>query len=87
MKAHRSRGMATLFLHPRLLRGVCNKHQVSVALSPRNRPGNNCTGGRVGPRAYLDECGKSRPYRDWIPRPSIPYRVATPTTLSVMKVK
>ena len=28
---------------------------------PRKRPGTQCTGGWVGPRAGLDRCGKSRP--------------------------
>ena len=31
-----------------------------------------CIGDWVGPRAYLDECGKSRPHRDSIPEPSSP---------------
>jgi hypothetical protein len=38
-------------------------------LYPRKRPGTHCTGGWVGPRACLDVCEKSRPYRDSIPRP------------------
>jgi len=37
---------------------------------PRERPGTHCTRGWVGPRAGLDRCGKSRPHRDTIPRPS-----------------
>ena len=44
---------------------------------PRERPGKP-----RGPRAGLDECGKSRPHRDSIPGPSISYRVAIPTELS-----
>ena len=28
-------------------------------LYPRERPGTHCIGGRVGPRAGLDGCGKS----------------------------
>jgi hypothetical protein len=32
-------------------------------LYPRERPGNHCTGGWMGPRAGLDLCKKSRPYR------------------------
>jgi hypothetical protein len=36
----------------------------------------------VGPRAGLDVCGKSRPYRDSIPGPSSPYLLAIPTELS-----
>jgi hypothetical protein len=35
----------------------------------------------VGPRAGLDVCEKSRPYRDSIPEPSSPYSVAIPTEL------
>ena len=35
----------------------------------------------MGPRAGLDRCGKSRPHRDSIPRPSTPYPVAIPTEL------
>jgi len=31
------------------------------AALPRERPGIYCIGGRVGPRAGLDRCGKSRP--------------------------
>jgi hypothetical protein len=32
--------------------------------------------------AGLDGCGKSRPYRDWIPGPYSPWLVAIPTELS-----
>jgi hypothetical protein len=53
-----------------------------AALPPGKRPGTNCIGGWVGPRASLDGCGKSRPHRDSIPGPSSPQRVAIPTTLS-----
>ena len=41
-------------------------------LTPRERPGTHCTGGWVGLRACLDRCGKSRPHRNSIPRPSSP---------------
>ena len=34
--------------------------------------GTHCMGGWVGPRAGLDECGKSRLHRDSIPGPSSP---------------
>jgi len=34
-------------------------------LYPQERPGTHCTGGRVGHRAVLDRCGKSRPYRNF----------------------
>jgi hypothetical protein len=49
---------------------------------PRERPATHCIGGWVGPMAGLNGCGKSRPYRDSIPGPSIPYPVAIPTKLS-----
>jgi hypothetical protein len=39
-------------------------------LYPRERHGTHCTGDRVGPRAGLDGCGKSR---DSIPGPSSLY--------------
>jgi hypothetical protein len=39
-------------------------------LCPREKPGTQCVGGWVGPRAGLDGCGKSRPHRDSIPGPS-----------------
>ena len=38
-----------------------------AVLYPQERPGTNCTGGWVGPRAGLDRCGKSRLHRDSIP--------------------
>ena len=37
---------------------------------PWERPGTHWTGGGVGLRAVLDECGKSRPHRTSIPGPS-----------------
>jgi hypothetical protein len=46
---------------------------------PGKRPVTHCIAVWVGPWAGLDECRKSRPYRDSIPRPSGPYRVAVPT--------
>jgi hypothetical protein len=45
----------------------------------RERPGTHCVRGWVGSRAGLGGCGKSRPPRDSIPRPSMPQRVAMPT--------
>jgi len=36
-------------------------------LYPRERPGNHCIGGWVGPTAGLDGCGISRLHRDSIP--------------------
>jgi len=41
-------------------------------LYPWERPGTHCTGGWVGPRADVDECGKSYPHRHSIPGPSSP---------------
>jgi len=40
-----------------------------LLLYPRKRPNTHCIGGRVGPRADLDGCGKSLPYRYSIPDP------------------
>jgi len=40
----------------------------SRLLCPRERPGTNCIGGWVGPRAGLDGCGKSRPPPGFDPR-------------------
>ena len=50
-------------------------------LYPRERPCTHCIGGWMGPRAGLDGCGKSRPYRDSIPGPSIPQPVAKGCTV------
>jgi hypothetical protein len=74
------RGIALPFLDPGARRGWV----VSTTprpLYPREWPGTHCTGGWVGPRAGLDRCEKSRPHRDSIPGPSIPYPVAIPTEL------
>ena len=61
-----SRGMALPF-HDR---GTRKEWGVSVTLRPRfyprKRPGTHFTGGRVGPRAGLERCGKSRLHRDSI---------------------
>jgi len=56
-------------------------------LYPGERPSTHCIGSRVGPRAGLDGCGKSRPHRDSIPGPSSPKRVAIPTELSQLMPK
>ena len=40
------------------------------ATFPRERPSTHCTGGWVGPRAGLDQCGKYLLHRDLIPGPS-----------------
>jgi hypothetical protein len=42
------------------LEKVSGQQHAPNALNPRERPGNHCTGGWVGPRAGLDRCGKSR---------------------------
>jgi hypothetical protein len=65
------RGIALLFRDL----GVRMGWVVSLTPQPlysRERPATHCTGGWVGLRAVLDVCEKSRPYRDWIPRPSSP---------------
>jgi len=51
-------------------------------LYPREGPGTHCIGSWVGPRAGLDGCEKSHPYRNSIPGPSSPYRVAIPNEVS-----
>jgi len=52
---------------------VGDQHHAPAALPPGK------IRGTVGPRAALDGCGKSRPHRDSISRPSSAYRVAIPT--------
>jgi len=42
-------------------RGVGGQRHASTALPPSRRPGTHCTECLVGPRAGVDECGKSRP--------------------------
>jgi hypothetical protein len=51
-------------------------------LYPRERHATHGIDDRVGPRAGLDGCGKSRSHRDSIPGLSSPYWVATSTELS-----
>jgi hypothetical protein len=51
--------------------GLGGQRQVSN-FYPRERPGTHYVEGWVGPRAGLDDCGKSRPQRDSIPGPSSP---------------
>ena len=48
--------------------GVGGRHDAPAALPPRKRPGTNCTGGRVEPRAGLEAYGKSRPTSGFDPR-------------------
>jgi hypothetical protein len=49
--------------------------------SPGKKPSNNDTGGWVGPRAYLDGCGRSRPTGNQFPDRSARCVVAIPTEL------
>jgi len=51
--------------------GVGGQRHAPAALTPGKRTGTHCTGSRVGPRAGLDGCEKSRPPKgDLIPGPS-----------------
>ena len=51
---------------------IGGQHHDPVAFTnpppPRERPGTHCMGGWVGPRAGVDECGKSRPPLGFDPR-------------------
>jgi hypothetical protein len=51
-------------------------------LYPRDRPGTQCVGGWMCPRAGLDGCGKSCTHRHSIPEKSSPWGVAIPTDLT-----
>jgi len=51
--------------------GVGGQRHAPAVLRPGKKPGTHCIGGWVGPRAGLDECGKSR-HRDSIPGLSSP---------------
>ena len=55
--------------------GVSGQHHALVAVTQGKRAGTHCVGGRLGPRAGLDGCRKSRPHRDSIPRLSSLQRV------------
>jgi hypothetical protein len=48
--------------------GVDGQRHAPAALYPRQRTGTHCIGGRVGPRACLDGCGKSRSPPGFDPR-------------------
>jgi hypothetical protein len=48
--------------------GVGGQLHAPAVLPPRNRPGTNCIGGWIGPRAGLDSCEKSRPPPGFDPR-------------------
>jgi len=57
-----SRGIAILFLPlTSTLDGVGGQGHAPADLPPVKRPGTQCIGGWVGPRAGLDGCGISRP--------------------------
>jgi hypothetical protein len=51
-----------------VLDGVGGQCQNPAALSPGKKPCTHCIGCWVGPRAGLDECGKSRPPLRFDPR-------------------
>ena len=53
------------------LEGVSGQQQAPAVFYPRGRPGTHCTGGWVGPTAYLDG-RKISPHRDSIPGLSSP---------------
>jgi hypothetical protein len=46
---------------------VGGQRHATAALPPGKRPGTHCIGGRVGLRARLDGCGKSRLHQDSLP--------------------
>jgi len=49
---------------------VGGQRQTPVAVPPGKTPGTRCAGGSMGFRTGFDGCGKSRPHRDSIFRPS-----------------
>ena len=49
---------------------VGGQRQTPVAVPPGKTPGTRCAGGSMGFRTGFDVCGKSRPHRDSIFRPS-----------------
>jgi hypothetical protein len=48
--------------------GVSGQRHAPAALPPGKRHSTRCIGGWVGPRAGLDECGRSRPPPGFDPR-------------------
>jgi hypothetical protein len=52
--------------------GVGGQRHAPSVLPPGKRPGTHCMGGRVGPRAGLDGCGKSRLPPGFDPRTTQP---------------
>jgi len=61
---------------------VGGQRHAPTALPLGKRPGTLSTGGWVGPRADLDNCGKSLPHQDLFRRPFSTQRFAIPTTLT-----
>jgi len=55
-----------------MLDGVDVQLHAPVALPPGEKLGTHLVGGRVGPTAGVDGCGKSHPQRDSILIPSSP---------------
>ena len=62
------RGSSSTLSLTSALDGVGGQRLAPAALPPVKRAGSHCTGGWVGPRAGLDECGKSRPPPGFDPR-------------------
>jgi hypothetical protein len=49
--------------------GIDGQRHAPAAYRLGKGPGTHSTGGSVGPRAGLDECGESRHHRESIPGP------------------
>jgi len=64
-----SRRINLLFLD-HTLEGMRGQRHTPAAPYLPERPGTNCAGGSVGPRASLDGYRKSRPHRNSIPGPA-----------------
>ena len=62
--------------------GVGGQHHALATLIPGKKYSTHRTGGSVGSRAGLDRCRKFCQHEDLIPRPSSPWQVSIPTTLS-----
>ena len=62
------RGIALLFHDRGTRRRVRGQRHAPAALYSRERPGTNCAGSWVGPRAGLYRCGKFRPPPGFDPR-------------------
>jgi len=67
---------------------VGGQRHALTALPSGKRPGTHCTGGWVGPRAYLDNCGKSPTgicFPDRSARNDSQYRIRYPGPRSLSK--